>query len=479
MYGRGIVFGGMQIDGIRVVSLDIGRVAPVRRKTLEIAGRPGGISRGYELGVRTLTVIVDFEAPSKREWLEKLDDLMGVLIQKKPQSLEFEHEPNRMYMVEFEGEIDTEEINIYGQVTLNFICVDPYVYGDSNIDHFNNGVAQIMNSGHAEAVPVYEIDVLEDITHLDIISDKSYFRIGEPAPINEPVYQRQTLILNDTMKTMIGWSDAIDVDNGYVTGTMVATQAGFEASSFGAAMQPPEFQGPSKVRTLPEPIQNFRIDIPIQLLNVSRETGMIEIYLLDAFSNTVAKIGFEDVWPTIKKNQGKFQLGNMESRKVQHYVSADYAPAWNNFDGMLRIHRDGNRIRPYFAQIKTDGRHDWVSSAYVYTDKLEEYMNEITQVQVAIRKWPGDAYDEAKMRIGGIKVWRLNSPPEGVPIMAKAGDKIIIDAIEGSVMINGEIREDLKDHFSDYFDLPKGQTTLVIQPDDKVSGKVITRERNL
>lgn len=478
MRGRGIKFNGIQRDDVQVIELQVGRVAPVRRNTLEIAGRPGGVSQGYDVGVRSISAVVEFESFNKSGWLDTLDEITGWLVNEKPQELEFEQELGRMYMAEFEGSIETKEINLYGQITLNWICVDPHVYKRQSVDYFNNGIVKVKNNGTVETPPVFEIDVLEDITHLDVISDKAYFRIGEPAPIDEPVYQRQTLILNDTMKTLNGWTPAIDVDNGYVGGTMIATQAGFEASAFGAAIKPHKWQGPSMRRSLPEPLQNFRIDVPIELLNVSRETGMIEVYLLDAFSNTVAKIGFEDIWPTVKKNQSKFQLGNVQTRKVMNYRAADYAPAWNDFKGIIRLHRDGNRFRPYYAQVQKDGKHVWASSNYVYTDVKGEYLAPITQVQVAIRKWPGDAGDEAKMRIGGIKVWRYNDPPEGLPVMATTGDKIIVDAREGVVMINGEVEDGLKDHFSDYFDLPKGQTSLILQPEDKVSGKVTIRERS-
>ncbi|PKH09866.1 distal tail protein Dit [Planomicrobium sp. MB-3u-38] len=478
MHGRGMSFAGEKCKGVSVISLKVGRIAPIRRKTIMVPGLPGGKSRGYETGVRPITAIVELEASSHDEWLDMLDELTGMLVQEKPQSLEFEQESGRMYMAELDGDIETREMNSYGQVTLNFICADPHVYGSQNIDYFQNGIVTIANNGNAEVSPVYEIDVKEDITHLDIISDKAYFRIGEPAPISSPVYNRTTLILNDTMQTMLGWSVASTVDNGYVGGTMIATQAGFEAQNFGEAIEPHAWQGPSVRRSLPEPVQNFQADIPIELLNVSKETGMIEVYFLDAFSNTVAKIGMEDVWRTIKRNQSKFQLGNVDGRKVEKHQSADYPNNWNNFKGIIRLWRDGNRFRPYFALVNSKGVHKEISNWYVYTDKANEYMNEITQIQVAIRKWPGTSTSQADMRIGGLKVWRLNDPPEGIPVMAKKDDKIVIDTIEGVVMINGEVREDLKDHFSDYFDLPKGRTTLVMQPDDKVEGRVITRERS-
>ncbi|ANU13460.1 hypothetical protein B481_1991 [Planococcus halocryophilus Or1] len=479
MEGLGLTFGERRPPfDLRVIEKQIGRIAPIRRKSLVIPGRPGAVSNGYDTDIRLIKVVLDFEAESKIEWLEKLEVLAAWFIREDPEPLIFEQEPGRMYMAEMDGEIETKEIGIYGQVTINFICNDPYVYKGQFATSFVEGVAIVRNNGKVETPPIYEIEVLDSITHLDIFTDKNYLRFGEPAPIENVVYQRQTLILNDTMKSLNNWTTPTEIDNGYIGGTIVATQAGFEATSFGAAIQPLKWQGPAKQRSLPETVQNFRADIPIELLNVTKETGMIEIYFLDALGNTIAKIGMEDVWPTLKKNQGKFQLGNVDKRKIEYHRQADYAPAWNDFKGMLRVHRDGNLFRPYFAQIQPDGKHVWVSQQWSYRDEALQYMAPIAQVKVAIRKWPGTSTSQANMRIKGIKFWRYNDPAEGIPYIANQGDKFVIDTGTGIVTLNGEERDDMKDFFSDFFDIEPGMNTLLLQPFDKLSGKVIIRERS-
>lgn len=453
--------------------------APITREYLKVPGRPGVVPVGMETEERRFELPIILAADSFEEKEQLIEELAEWLIQEKAVPLKFSKYPNRTLYAQIEGTPNFPEFLRNGKGTLSVVCPDPYKYGEISSTPFIDGAAIVFNTGTATASPVYEIDVLSDITHVDVFSDKAYTRLGEPAPIDEPVYERQTLIFSDTMKMMTGWSDAVDVDNGYVGGTMAATQAGFEVTAFGVAVKPFAWQGPAKVKSLPEPVENFRIDVPIELLNVDRETGMIEIYLLDAFGNTVAKIGMEDVWATLKKNQAKFQLGNVDKRKVQYHRTADYVPAWNDFRGMLRLHRDGNLFRPYFAQVQPNGTHVWISQQWTYRDESKEYLAAITQIKVAIRKWPGSSTSQAKMRIGGIKVWRYNDPAEGLPYIARAGDKITIDAQEGAVFINGELREDLNDWFGDFFDLPKGQTTLLIQPSDKVSGKVTIQERFL
>lgn len=477
MSGRRLFLGGQYLSFVAVVNKEIARIAPISRKSKLVPGRPGAVPNGYEVGPRPIKVIVEIEAATKEGWLTRFDELAGFVITEEPVELEFESEPGRFYMAEFEGEMQTREMNIYGQIELNFICNDPYAYKAEKSFQFVNGAAAITIGGTVESKPIYEIDVLEDITHLDVFTDEHYLRIGKPAPIEEVVYQRTTLLLSDNLTSLANWSTAQEVDNGYIAGTMTATAGGLTATNFGTAITPKKWQGPSVRRSLPEVVQNFQIDVPVEMMNVSKETGMIEVYLRDALGNTVAKIGIEDIWISLKRNQTKFQLGNVATRTVQHYRHADNPSAWNNFKGLLRIWRDGNRFRPYFALVDSAGRHSWVSSKWMYTDFADDYSAPIASIQLAIRKYPGSAGSEADMKIKGVKLWRLNDPAAGIPIMANAGAKIIIDTAKGVVLLNGEEREDLKDWFSDFFAIEPGTTTLLLQPFDKVSGKVKLRER--
>ena len=449
--------------------------APVRREWIEVPGRAGSILTRSKTEIRKISIPVNVFYGNFTELQEIKTDLAKWLVHEQEKKLVFPDEPGRSYNAILDGGIDFDELLGVGKGIITFICLDPYKYAPPKSDTFNNGIVTVSNNGTAPTPPVYEIDVLEDITHLDIISDESYIRIGEPAPASEPVYARQTLVLSDSLKTLIGWSDVTNVDNGYVAGTMTATQAGFTATGFGTELSPRRWQGPAKRKSLPRPVQNFQMIATVDLLNVAKQTGMIEIYCLDAFGNTVAKVGIEDIMQSVAEIQAKFQLGNVANRKVQHYVTADYKPAWNNYTGVLRLFRDGNRFRPYFGLVQPDGRHVWVASKYLYTDVAGDYAAPITQIQIAERKWPGTT--EAVMRVRDLKVWELNDPVEGLPYLARAGDKIIIDTKESVVLLNGEPIQ--KDFFSDYFDLEPGQTTLLMQPADKVSGKVIVTERYL
>lgn len=470
-----IYFNGIDLTDYFIPKQDTGRGLPAREiGIMTVPGKDGGRVTTKNTPVRYITQEILVACESAEELRKKLEHITKILHTDEAVPLTFADESDRTYYAIFGGAVEGYEIDGFYTATLTFICEDPLKYGNSKVDNFVGGAATVSNGGTAPAKPIFEFDVLDDITNLDVFTEDAYMRVGEPAPIDEPVYQRMTPILNDSLKTLLPWSVAPSVDNGYVAGAMKATQAGIEVENFGTALSPQKWQGPVIRRSLGTPIQNFRMDIEVEMLNVKNKLGMIEIYLLDALSNTVAKVGIEDIWRTINKNQTKFQLGNLAGRKVQYYRQADYPPAWNDFVGTIRLHRDGNRFRPYFALVRKDGKHVWVSGAYLYTDKVGEYAAPIAQVQIGIRKFPGT--DEATMRLRNLKVWRYNDRVEGIPSIATAGDKIVIDTNDNSIRLNGEERKDLKDFGATFFKLPEGSTTVLMQPYDKVSGKVIYRE---
>ncbi|RAZ73634.1 distal tail protein Dit [Planococcus halotolerans] len=449
--------------------------APIEREYLTVPQRAGGIPKRMQTGMRRFDIPIIIDSKTLIEKEAFVEDMAKWLIHEKAKPLVFSKYPNRTFFAEIEGAPVFSEMWMRGKGVISIVCSDPFKYGEERTVDFVDGAAIVNNEGSANAKPIYEFDVLGDLTHLDVYTDFAYIRAGEETPIDVPIYQQQTLLLNDSMKTLTGWTDVLNVDNGYVTGTMTATQTGFTPTSFGVEESPRNWQGPAKERTIPDgPVQNFQMRATVELLNVGKQTGMIEIYCMDVDGNTVIKVGIEDIMQSISEVQAKFQLGNIENRKVQNYRTADYKPAWNNYKGILRLFRSGNRIRPYFALVQPDGKYDWVSSNYVYTDDLGEYMAPISRIKVAIRKWPGTS--EAVMKVRDLKVWRLNDPQEGVPIIASAEDKIVIDTNDSSIRLNGEERKDLKEFGASFFKLPPGSTAVLVQPFEKVVGKVRYKE---
>lgn len=437
-----------------------------------IPNRHGSYFRKKRKPSRLISVRGIIVNDSDEQLRTTLDLLNDVLDTEKPQPLEFSDEPDMHYMAILDSANDGGEVNGKHFFTISFFVHDPFKYGLEDSSTFSGNTALIENKGTAPAHPTFEMDVLENLTHLDVVrEDGEYMRIGQPAPIDVTPFQPLTLVMDDPCTSTVGWTTASEVDNGYVEGEIVASSDGFAPSLFGSAIQPYEWQGPSLVRSIGQSLTDYRMDVEVELQNVNKGTGMIEVYLRDASNNVVAKIGIEDIWRTTDKVQAKMKLGNAEDpNQVEYYTEADYDYGWNDFKGIMRIHshnftEDGSRrIRPYFALVRPDGVHDWVRARYVYIDKQNDFGQPITQVQIAFRVW-APATQKADMFIRGIKIWEYNEDPVSLPYLAQPGDKVVFDHKTGDVLINGENRKTEKDFGSSFFDLPPGYTNLYTYPE--------------
>lgn len=474
---RKMFLNGIAKSYLTVLKVNKPYSAPVTWETNDIPGRAGVRPKKKKREVEVLTVDVLIDGATEEAYDRNIEDLVAWLDSDEPMKLEFENELNRYRMVLYQGSLDPAEFATFGKVTIEFLVPDSYKYGRTLQSTFASGAAAVVNTGTAPASPVFELDVISDITHLAVFKGEDYMQVGEPADIVQPVYQRETLILNDPLTSMTGWTVATKVDNGYITGSLTPTASGWTVNSYGTNQTPKEWQGPVMRKALPSALQNFKVDLDIELLNVGGRMGMIEVYLMDAANNVVAKIGFEDIWESITRNQAKFQLGNVgATRKVDLRRTADAAYAWNDFKGIIRLWRDGNRFRPYFGIKQSNGKHVWVSNNYLYTDKDNLFNAPITQIQIAMRRWPG--VTEAILKARNLKVYRLNDPvSNAIPYIAGAGDKIIFDHEQNLITINGEDRKDLKDFGAQFFKLKPGTDAVLISPSDKATGKVTYKER--
>ena len=448
--------------------------APLERNLIPVIGMAGAHVGGTTIQPLPLEIPVLLESRDLEELKVLREELAEWLVTDEPKELIFDDEPNRIYYAMLDGSTDIDVMTRVGVGMLNFICPDPFRYSSHENNIFIQDSDNVYNLGSAEADPIFTLDVIQPITYAMISNGEEYMMIGNPSPVEKVPYVRQDLIMHDTCDTTDGWAVANYVDNGVVTGNMISKNGGFTNETVGTPVEPLNWQGPSIKRSIGESLQDFRIDIKVSLTNSNGETGMIEVYLLDVSNNVVVKIGIEDIWRGSKKVQGKFQLGTLENRH-QYYKQADYAPAWNDFNGVLKIFRSGNRIRPYFALIEPNGRYNWVSSSYLYVDEKAEYLTPITQVQVATRMYP--ATKVSKMSIKDIKVWRYNEEPVdgGVPYIAEPGDRITFDHKTGDALINGEPVS--FDFGSEFFKLQKGPNSIIVSPEQSFETSVRFRER--
>jgi predicted phage tail component-like protein len=442
---------------------------PSRRDTtlLEVPGRNGAFLRRVKTPPRELDVSITLRGDDFIDLRDRVDQLNDLVTTEETVSIEFSDEDKTYYGV-LADTTDWDEIRNFGQGTLQFVCPDPYKYDDEVSAQFASSSVSIAVGGNEPTLPRFEAVALEDTTHIDFVKpDGTYMRIGQPATIDDTIFEKETLVMHDTMDSVTGWTTPTYVDNGSITGTMKAEGGAFMVDTWGPATDPPDWQGPSLKRSIGEALDQFQIDVLLENFNTggSNKIGMIEIYLLDADNNTVAKIGTEDVQRTSAIIQNKMQLGTTSNRHNYH-IEADIKAGWNDFDGIIRLRRElVNGVymyRPYFAKIYPDGNHYWRSFWYKYYDFSEQYTAPITQIQVAIRLKAPATYTD--MKVKDIKAYRINEQPTGIPTVLKAGDTLTIDHVTEDILINGEPRKDLKDFGASYFSLDPGTNSIVQYP---------------
>jgi predicted phage tail component-like protein len=440
-----------------------------RINTFEVPG-VDGLMESNELttGEREITVKYKISDVTN-EGFRRRTTLLNSLLGGSKQELSFTDEETIYYATVSENVLPEENSNsLIG--TLTFLCSDPYKYGPEKPIVFSGDAAVVNTLGSAESEPVIELEVLAPITFAMIQNQfDEYMMIGRPTPVESTPKEEYTLLLSDAMNTLTGWAAATTVTDGYIRGEIETDGASFRPKNFGTAVAPEKWQGPGLVKSLPEEVQDFEMDCVIGNQNVGWGTGMIEVYMLDALNRQVARIHMSDSWPGSDRIDGRVQLGYDQYQRFPYITSApDNIKNWNNFYGLMKLQRRGNRWWFYFAKI-VNGKRVFVKHEHYIPPVDGIFEDKITKVQVLFRKWPNT--EATRMNIYSLKVWRINSLAEDeVPIIADIGDIITFDSVNEEILINGEDATKHKDLGASYLKLKKGENQLILHPSNSLSG---------
>ncbi|PFS71091.1 phage tail protein, partial [Bacillus cereus] len=315
--------------------------------------------------------------------------------------------------------------------------------------------------------------------------DRDYFRIGYPLTVEETPVQERERVMWDEMNSTLGWTPVTgQVEEMKGTGSfkvkdghaLYCEKYGEEGTS--------GFYGAIAKKNIPGgPLQDFEMETWITLQSKSiAEMGRVEVLLLDEASNVVARINMNDLYDNAEITKAYMRIGNNgtpNSIKKLVDTSGGYSTTFNQFRGRIRIARRGKKWSVYVAKF-IDG---------IYTDgaSLVEQFNDvdnsnpmttrkIAQVMIAVCRWDNHpAIDN--MCITDLKIWKVNKVPSNTkPYIFDTGDKIIIDTEKSLVTINGENAINIKEFFSNFPIIIRGENRIDIMPPD-VNATVSYRER--
>lgn len=448
-------------------------IAPLNRVLIRLPGMPGAHHFDTETEVRVIEQPFHIKATDIFELKKLEEDMAAWLITSEAKSLIFDDEPDRIYYAVIQGAIETDDVGqSFGRGVLTFICADPFKYGPeltftalASADEVNALVMQ--NPGTRESYPVFKMIAKKSLTHLDIIGPDGYMRIGRPVTVEETVVDPRESILNDTMGTLVGWTTASTIDGGVRTGSFQAGSNGFSVSDFGTGTS---WHGPSLQKSLSQQLENFEVEMNFTLRSLrNTEVGRVELYLVDENGQHIGKIAMKDILTGDYVNQVEARVGPL----VTGTYIATGTPAkpddWVPFKGIIRISRVEGRWVVYVANIGT--KHiGLMHGTYLESGDLKRLA--AIQVHIGVSK----DRQPSKMEIHYVKVNKRNVITDDiVPYIAHAGDEIIIDHRNDSILVNGEDMQKLKgDFMASFFPLQSGDTALVVSPGDAVDieGKV-------
>ncbi|MBG9519123.1 phage tail protein [Bacillus thuringiensis] len=464
--------------------------APVKRNLVRVPHHAGALFLNTETEERRIDVPLVIKAKKDMADLQKVkEDLADWLYTEQPAELVFDDELDRTYLALIDGSVDLDEIINRGKGVITFVCPMPYKLGKQNTHTFSQkGDTEVttffINQGNIEAPPIIEIEAQKPSTFLDVWFGESpynrdYFRIGYPLKTEQLPVERNQRLIWDEMATTVGWSKVSSMEDGDPVGEMKSDKYQFYCSDFGTSTSK-GWHGAAVKKNIPGgPVQDFIMQAYVTCKSKKiNEMGRIEIAILDENSKVISKIAMNDLFWQAEQNFGTMVIGydNKPGKTGLIYESGDYPNTWNQYFGRLWIARTGNVWEAYISKFLPGTEKDDSERFARWTDENNYHMEKAAQIQISIMQWQDVPPVEA-MSVSDLKFWKVNlNTKNDPPYIFDARDKIIIDTEKSLVTINGKNAINLKDIFSNFPTVIRGENLIEIMPPD-VKATVSYRER--
>lgn len=467
--------------------------APVKRRLVRVPHRAGALLLNTETEERRIDVPLVIKAKKDMADLQKLkEDLADWLYTERPAELIFDDELDRTYLALIDGSVDLDEIVNRGRGVITFVCPMPYKLGKINTHKFmqewsTETTSYFTNKGSVEAPALIEMTVKKPSTFLDVWfgeypHNRDYFRIGYPLTVEQTTVQERERVMWDEMATPIGWTPVTgQVEEMKGTGSFKSRDGyALYCEDYG---QEKGFHGAIAKKNIPGgPLQDFEMEAWVRLKSKSiGEMGRVEVLLLDDTSNIVARINMNDLYWDAEITKAYMRIGNAGTpNSIRKLVDTNGAHpnTFNQFYGRLRIARRGKEWSVYVARFRDGTEIDDASLPVKWVDEVGNPMTErkIAQVMIAICKWDNNQPVDV-IQIDDLKIWKVNKVPSNAqPYIFDTGDKIVIDTEKSLVTINGKNAINLKEIFSNFPIVIRGENRIDIMPPD-VNATISYRER--
>lgn len=430
---------------------------------------------------------IDYEIRAKDKWSlrKKIDEVSSIIVTNSKVPVVFSDEYDRTYFCEFDGVDEDREYHHIGihRGTI-FLLRDKHKYGSENNLLFPADIVTVENKGTAEALPIFELEATQKTTFAMVSNqDDEYNLVGQPADDDVQVVDTRNSVLYENGSTIDTWSTASleMLDNHFVKnigGTMTSDGAGIRANGYGTGEK---LHGPAIYKEI-APIQDFEIETTFDIISKREEENFrIGINFLDENMNMLGTIAIKDNSRTYKRRVPLARYGPYRgSGSGNGYLIGDNQKndkARETTLFYLRAQRKGKRFNFYIGEWKNQKHvRSWSES---YSDVGNNYQGKLKYITLYVAKY-SDRPNPTRLRINSVEVFELARITEDVtPYVLYPGDKVEFDHVEKNILLNGEVRKDLKDFGASFFTLKKGENMLVVTPENSFRTRVKFRERYL
>ncbi|EIE3755006.1 phage tail family protein [Staphylococcus pseudintermedius] len=458
----------------------------------EVLGRPGGVLSHIKESVRTIEVNLLIDAYGTGRTLEDIvDEVVSWLTTNEPVPLIFDREPDKIYYAMTTGGLDPSYFVTFAKVKANFVCLDPYKYAvDGNQNTAISDAVSVVNSGTADTPVIVEARALQNSNYYMISKgDEDYFMIGDD-DLDKPLKDYSPLILEDEARSFSGWNKQNTIDftdnqtGGKVGGSFSQSSSKESFILNNDSVSGSGWNGAMYKRSFSKQAQDFTTTVKIGVGQKNKGTVRFAQYIYDSDNRVIASIGYTN--PNAKQAIGTIivtlfdQSGNQQT--IYKYKNNPRLYKLDDFVVYIRLTRKDNVFTvkswkykefPYPLRKKAFDEHE-----RQFVDGGNFYKRPVASLSLYSAK--NGSNNVMPLYIFGTYTRELLPRPTNArDMIIKKGDLITIDMATKNVLVNEESFLSEKTFGSNYFNVDKGHTELVINPPDIFDTTVKWQDRYL
>ncbi|MFP4966768.1 distal tail protein Dit [Staphylococcus pseudintermedius] len=443
----------------------------------EVLGRPGGVLSHIIESVRTIEVNLLIDAYGTGRTLEDIvDEVVSWLTTNEPVPLIFDREPDKIYYAMTTGGLDPSYFVTFAKVKANFVCLDPYKYAvDGNQNTAISDAVSVVNSGTADTPVIVEARALQNSNYYMISKgDEDYFMIGDD-DLDKPLKDYSPLILEDESQTLSGWNKQSTIDftdnqtGGKVGGSFIVSDSKQSFYLNNDSVSGNGWNGAMYKRSFSKQAQDFTTTVKFGINQKNKGAVRFAQYIYDSDNRVIASIGYTN--PNAKQAIGTIivtlfdQSGNQQT--IYKYKNNPSLYKLDSFVVYIRLTRKDDVFTvkswkykefPYPLRKKAFDEHE-----RQFVDGGNFYQRPVVALSLYSAK--NGSNNVMPLYIFGTYTRELLPRPINArDMIIKKGDLITIDMATKNVLVNEESFLSEKTFGSNYFNVDKGHTELVINP---------------